>query len=311
MSNLVWIRGRKIINLIDIPIHPEAEIEKLLYNTEGILQDVILIQKRIKSGTGEEIPDLIGIDRENNVIIIELKDEPATAGIIPQVLKYAFWVENNPDSIKALWLEKKDRPEDFTPEWDKLNVKIRIIAPAFKQEVIRLINKINYDVELIEIKRFIDGENIFVLFDTLETAEETRKKTARGPGIYDRSFYEGEGFDQHAIEIFFSKVEEIKKLEKSKGWELTVNYNKGYVSFKYGFFNLFGVIFGTLKRVYIFFKVPKELAEDIKIDKGTEIFSYVDQWKEARYKIDSAEFDIGQLMPLFDAAYKHIVGNKK
>lgn len=311
MSNLVWIKGGRIINIIDKPIHPEEEIEKLLYNTKGILQDVILIQKRIKSGTGEEIPDLIGIDKENNVIIIELKDEPATADIIPQVLKYAFWVENNPDSIKALWLEKKDRPEDFTPEWDKLNVKIRIIAPAFKPEVIRLINKINYDVELTEIKRFIEGEDTFVLFNTIETIEEKPKKTARGTGTYDRQFYEEEGYNRQGIEIFFRKVGEIENLIKEKGWNLTVNYNKGYVSFKYGFPIVFGVTFITSKTVCIFFKIPKKLAEDIQKNKKIELFRYEDQWKEARYKIDSVDFNVKKLLPLFEAAYDYIVGNKK
>jgi len=108
MTNLVWIKGGEILNdMVDEPIHPESEIEKLVYNTKGILQDIILIQKRVKSNTGDEIPDLIGMDRENNVIIIELKDEPATSAIIPQVLKYAFWVENNPDSIKSTVARKK------------------------------------------------------------------------------------------------------------------------------------------------------------------------------------------------------------
>ncbi|MCX6818523.1 MAG: hypothetical protein NT129_00805 [Candidatus Aenigmarchaeota archaeon] len=310
MSNLVWIKNGKIINIIDKPIHPEEEIEKLLYNTKGILQDVILINKKIKSSTGKEIPDLIGIDKENNVIIIELKDEPVTADIMIQVMKYAFWVENNPDSIKALWLEKKDRPEDFTPEWDKLNVKIRIIAPAFKPEFIRLINKIGYDFELTEIKRFIEGEDTFVLFNTIETIEEKPKKTARGTGTYDRQFYEGEGYNRQGIDIFFRKVEEIENLVKEKAWDLTVNYNKGYVSFKYGFPIVFGVTFITSKTVCIFFKITKKLAVDIQKNKKIEIFRYEGQWKEARYKIDSVDFSVKKLLPLFEAAYDYIVGNK-
>jgi len=310
MSNLIWIKGERLLNMIDKPIHPEEEIEKLLYNTEGILQDIILIQKRVRSGSGGEIPDLIGVDRENNIIIIELKDEPATADIIPQVLKYALWVESNPDSIRALWLEKKDRPEDFTPEWDNLSVKIKIIAPAFKPEVIRLINKINYDVELTEIKRFIEGDDTFVLFNTLETSEEKPKKIARGVGIYDNEhFYEEEGYNRQSIKVFFRKVEEIKNLVQEKGWNLTLKHNKGYVSFKYGFPMVFGVTFGTTKRVVIFFKMSKRIFEGISNNKKMGV-DYDERWKEAGYIVDSPDFDVKKLMPLFEASYEYIVGGK-
>lgn len=313
MSNLVWIKDKKVLSdIVDEPIHPESEIEKLLYNTKGILQDIILIQKRIKSSTGEEIPDLIGVDKENNIIIIELKDEPATSSIIPQVLKYAFWVENNPDSIKALWLEKKEQfPEEFRPEWDNLNVKIRVIAPAFKPEFIRLINKVNYDIELTTIKKFNYENDEFVLFDTLEIEEEKPKKPARGSPIYDRTYYEGEGYDPLAIEIFFSKVNEIEKVIKEKGWNLNLNYNKGYVSFKYGYPNIFGISFMSFKTVAIFFKLTEKKAKEIQENNGIEIYSYSKQWKEARYKLNSVDFDIYKLMPLFEAAYKYIVGNQK
>jgi hypothetical protein len=312
MTNLVWIEdGEILIDMVDEQIHPESEIEKLLYNTKGILQDTILISKRIKSNTRDEIPDLIGMDKENNIIIIELKDEPATSAIIPQVLKYAFWVENNPDSIKALWLEKEDRPEDFMPEWDKLNIKIRIIAPEFRPEVIRLIYKINYVVELTELKRFNYENDSFVLFDTLEIPDDERKKTATGTDTYDKAYYEKEGYDPFAIETFFKKIEEVENLIKKKEWNLNLNYNKGYVSFKHGFPNLFGIYFMNLKTICIFFKIRKKQAEDIEINKNIKMYSYVDYWKEARYRIDSADFDINDLMPLFEAAYKNIVGRRR
>jgi hypothetical protein len=310
MSNLVWIKGRELeADMVDEPIHPESEIEKLLYNTKGILQDIFLIQKRIKSNTREEIPDLIGIDKENNVIIIELKDEPATSDIIPQVLKYAIWVEGNPDSIKALWLEKRDKPSDITPEWDNLKVKIRIIAPAFKPEVIRSINKINYEVELTVLKKFNHGDNSFVLFDTIEIVDEKKKKPAQGTGDYERAYYEAEGLDLQAIDIFFRKVEEIKKLAKDKGWNLNINYNKGYVSFKHGSPNLFGISFLNSRTVIVFFKIPKNQASEIAKNINIDMFNYSDTWKEARYVINSINFDIYKLMPLFEAAYEYIVGN--
>jgi len=47
-----------------------------------------------------------------------MKNVTVDASIIPQVLQYAFWAETNPDSIKSLWLECENKPDDLTISWD-------------------------------------------------------------------------------------------------------------------------------------------------------------------------------------------------
>ncbi len=60
------------------------------------------------------------------------------------------------------------RPEDIDIAWGNLTVRIVIIAPNLPPRVLRLANKINYPVDLLEIKRFsIEGDE-FILINQLE-----------------------------------------------------------------------------------------------------------------------------------------------
>jgi len=42
-----------------------------------------------------------------------------------------MWAETNPDSIKAIWLESKHKPEDIELDWDNLYVRAIVVAPGF------------------------------------------------------------------------------------------------------------------------------------------------------------------------------------
>ena len=46
--------------------------------------------------------DLVGLDKDNNIVIIEVKDEIVEESVISQVMEYAMWLESNPDLIKTL-----------------------------------------------------------------------------------------------------------------------------------------------------------------------------------------------------------------
>jgi hypothetical protein len=90
---------------------------------------------------------------------------------------------------------------------------------------------------------------------------------------------------------------------------LTRSNNKGYVSFKYGFFNVFGVSFTGTKSFCLFFKVPKETAERTRVD-GYDMQRYESQWNQVLYKAESGVIDLKKFESLFVAAYKNIVGEK-
>lgn len=307
MPNLFWKRpSEQTLNVTESPFSTEEELEEYLYKTRELLSDLFILKRQVRTGRGSDIPDLIAIDKEGSVVIIELKSGVATEEIIPQVLRYAIWAETNPDSIRALWLELPEKPEDINIPWDNLTVKILIIAPSILPRVLRLANKINYPVDLLEIKRFSIGEHEFILTNELEPEPEARVSIARGREIYDRDFYLT-NCNKASVPKFFETIEQIDKLVHEKKWDLEKKMNKYYVAYKYGFPQVFGVTWIGSKSFGLFFKLPKEKAQSMVIS-GITPHRYEEEWKQVLYKVESPEKDVRKLLPLFEAAFKHITG---
>jgi hypothetical protein len=298
-------KNGKTTNLLEKPFHPEEELEDLIFRTEGILGDLFIVTRQAHSQTKRDIPDLVAVDREDSVVIIEVKDEEANDSVVPEVLRYAIWAETSPDSVKNLWVEAKNKPEDLTPDWDNMNVRIIIVAPSFKETIPRLINKINYDTELVEIKRFVLGENTFVFLNRVPTESGQPSRVSRGRGEYDEAWY-NEYYNKDSVKIFFRIIDEVRRIVEQKGWKLAGKMNQGYFTFKYGFFGVFGVLFTSSKTVCLFFKVPQSVVDASRV--AVPLFRYQVEWKQALYKTDTLDFDVHKLLPIFEAAYKNIVG---
>jgi hypothetical protein len=63
------------------------------------------------------------------------------------------------------------------------------------------------------------------------------------------------------------------------------------------------------KSFCFFFKVPKNVSETTEI-KGQKIYRYDSQWKQALYKVENSSIGLSLFDPLFEAAYKNIVGDR-
>jgi len=309
MPNLFWKnKDKKTVNVVATPFKTEEEFENYIYGTKEILEDIFILKRQIRASGGKDIPDMVGIDKENNVVIIEMKNIEIDESIIPQVLRYAIWAEANPDSIKALWLECKDKPEDISINWDGISIKIIIIAPSIKLNVLKTVNKINYEVDLLEINKFAVGNNEFILVDKLEPEERQSIRITKGLGIYDKNFYL-KNYNNESVEVFFHTISKVEKLVKKQGWELEKKLNKGYAGFKYGFPNVFGITWVGSKTFCLFFKLPKGTADKIKIP-GIKPYRYEEQWNQVLYKVEGKDYSIQKLLPLFEASYKYITGIK-
>lgn len=293
----------------EIAMHPEEEIEKMIWENKGILPDISLLSRQVQSYGGADRIDLLGLDSDNNIVIIEVKDEEVDERVISQVMRYAFWVETNPDSVKTLYLEKKDKVEDFEFDWSQEpSIRILIVAPSFNQDVKKLISKVSYDIELIELKKFNDGKNDFIFVNQLDSQEIQPHKasTLKHTGEYNEEFYKSQR-NPNSVPIFMKVADLVEGYIKNKGWDLKRGNNKNYISFKYGFPNVCGVKWiGTLS-FGIFFKVSKEFAESINIPEFP-LYKYEEQWNEATYKVDSVNIDLKKLDDLFEASYKAISG---
>lgn len=304
MENLLWKVKNSTKTLSPTPFSSEEEFEKLVFHTPEILDDIFLIKRQIRGGSKNGIPDIIGIDNDGNICIIEMKNVAVDASVIPQVLEYAFWAEKNPDSIKTLWLERENKPEDLSISWDQFEVRILVIAPKIYQSTLDLVDKINYSVDLIEIKRWVDEDNQLLLVVKLESEKEHKKfRPSSGLETYDEEFYKKER-NPNSVKEFMKYTRELDKIIKTKKWQLEIKYNKQYCGYKTGFFNAFGIKWVGSKTFAFFFKITEQEAKKF----NNSITKYESQWKEAIYYIEPNKTKLEDFIPIFEYAYKKITG---
>jgi hypothetical protein len=304
MANLFLKTRAGTKSLLETPFKNEEEFEKTIFETSELLEDIFLIKRQVRGGNKSGIPDIVGLDNDGNVCIIEMKNVTVDASIIPQVLGYAIWAENNPDSIKSLWLQSDNKPDNLTIPWDTLQVRIIIIAPSILRSTLIAVVKITYQVDLIEVKRWVEGENQLLLLDKLEQEDKSRVKPASGLQIYDEAFYKHQ-YNKKSAEQFIKYVREVEKLVKQRGWALDIKFNKGYCGFKAGFFNVFGIQWIGSKTFAFFFKLTEREAKRMKIP----MTKYDTQWKQAMYYIEPGVTKTNSLLPLFELAYKKRAGD--
>lgn len=218
------------------------------------------------------------------------------------MLHYAFWAESNPDSVKSLWLECEDKPEDIEINWENLVVRILVIAPSIRRSTLNLVNRITYPVELIEVKRWVEGENAFLSVNKLEPEETTnRRRPVSGARNYDAAFYKSER-NSKSVDEFLAYAHELNELVQKQGWNLEMKFNRGYCGFKAGSFNAFGISWWGTKSFGFFAKMPKVDADKIR----PKAVNYSDRWKEAYYPIESGKTKAKDFLKAFAHAYERL-----
>ena len=304
MANLFWKNKQATKSLLATPFKSEDEFEKIIFETPEILEDIFLLKRQVRGGNKAGIPDIVGIDNDGNICIVEMKNVIVDASIIPQVLQYAFWAETNPDSIKSLWLESDNKPDDLSPSWDSFQVRIIIIAPKILPSTLDIVDKINYPVDLIEANRWVEADNQFLLVRKLEVEDKKNKpKPVSGLQVYDENFYQQE-YNKESAKHFLQYVKEVEDIIQKNNWQLETKFNKHYCGFKAGFFNAFGIKWVGTKTFAFMFKLSEAEANEIKIP----MTKYEKQWKEAIYYIDPKKTKASDFLKLFDKAYGKLTG---
>ncbi len=183
-----------------------------------------------------------------------------------------------------------------------------IVAPNIPISVLRLVNRIAYPVELLEISRFTSGKNEFVLINPRQPDAIPSITVTKGQQVWDETWYR-KNYNPSSVDAFIKTVHRIEKIIQDKGWRLETKYNKSYVSFKIWFPDRLGVSWLSSKSFCIFLKVPKAKADSIHIP-GIDILRYEKEWNQVLYKVEGTDYPLEELMPLFEAAYQNISGNK-
>ena len=262
MTHLFWKDKEGTKNLLSSDFTSEQEFENLILNHQELLgDDIFLITSQVRGGTKKGIPDIIGVDKDENVCIVEMKNVSVTSEIIPQVLEYALWAEQNPAEIKNLWLESNEQPEEYEIDFDKeYGVRIIIVAPLIEPSTALATEKINYPVDLIEVKRWSSDTNHFFLVNKIEPPDTKKPSPVRGKMVYDEEEYSKKR-NKESVKKFMALSKELLKISDDKNWQLQLNYRKHYCAIQYGTYNVYGLDWFGTKSFGIFVTLPKNIAE--------------------------------------------------
>jgi len=308
MLSLYWKHDGQTRSLIDKSFKSEAEFERYVFDNQDILGgDIFIIHRQIRTGSKQGIPDMLGVDQDARVCIIELKNQEAGDDILPQALSYAIWAETNPDSIKAIWLESKQRPEDVEIDWDKVEIRVILIAPSFSPTVPRMAGKIGYPIELVQVRCYCFEDEEFLLVEVLED-ESPKVSVTTVKGEWDWDFYESE-HGKEATAQFRQAVEAVAGFVQRQGWNVDYNLNKYYTGFKLGNRLVFDVAWGGTYAWKIRCRLPVETAESFQGD-DWELQSYDESYGAGVFRPVRPEApDISELEPLLVEAYKTVSGS--
>ena len=296
MANFIWKDGKSTVNLISKPYEHEEDFELEVMAENLLGNEIFILKNQIRGGKKRGIPDILAIDSDKNVCIIEMKNVSVDDEIVTQVIRYARWAEKSPDAIKNLWNES-EQPEEFEIDFDKYNVKIIIVAPKIKDEVLEMFDGLSkYEVNFLEINRWQHKKNNFYLVEERELSKKNEKiRTVRGKGTYDKEWYLSTAHNKTSVNDYFLTVGQLEKLSKSKKWPVLAKHNKNYFVLKYGFNNIGGIEWTSSKTFVVSLHVTHDVAKSIA-PKNAELYKTTK--RRTMYRLDKTS--IREFAPLFE-----------
>jgi hypothetical protein len=303
VANLFWRQDGDLETVASSDFDTEDELENYLKANPEVLGGLFILSNQPGANQGRDRPDLLAVDADGNVVVIEVKRGVATEDVVPQVLRYAIWAETNPDSLKALWLECESKPEELDINWDSLDVRVMVVAAGFTSQVLKLVNRIEYDTELVEVTRFRGSGRDFVLIRSRQPDEVQKHKPLAGRRDWGEATYR-ENHNGSSVDAFMKTVRWLQQTVSKRGWNLETKFNKNYMGFKYGFPLVFGVEWLSSLSFQLYFKLPPDGISQAELNKMPGI-RYQGSWKQYVAKIDSGT-DLSAFVPAMEAAYRHI-----
>lgn len=294
--------------MVNTPFETEEKLESFVYQNQDLLEDIFIFKRQIRSGNHQGIPDMLGVDQDGKICLLELKNVMVTEEVLPQILGYAIWAETNPDSIKALWLEAKHRPDDIEINWDNFELRVLIIGPTYRDNVLHMSQRIGYSVELLQLTRFVSEDEEFILIDQHENNPTRKVKTTKGMEAYGREYYEREHGAEPTAE-YMKAISEMEALAKQNGWLLETKFNKYHTGLMYGGAKPFGTIWGGTKAWTLHIRISEAEARAFECENWT-MHRYDVGWKLALFRKTNPQAHARELEPLLALAYEKITGKK-
>jgi len=165
-------KSGQLVEYQKVPVSKEEEIEDFIEHHPEILEkEMFVIGRQVETAEKTRI-DLLGLDKEGNLIIMELKKDKSPRDVVSQLLEYAVWAENiqyedlnriasskHLEGYENLW---KKYEKDFGSVPDYFNEKQRLYIVSEKidrktEQVTRYLRRQGVDISCIELN-FYENE---------------------------------------------------------------------------------------------------------------------------------------------------------
>ena len=88
------IKDNDVVEYQQTSVEKEIEIEEFLEKHPKVLdKDIFIIGRQVPTSTKTRI-DLMGLDKDGNVVLIEIKKSISVREVVSQILEYGVWAED-------------------------------------------------------------------------------------------------------------------------------------------------------------------------------------------------------------------------
>jgi len=225
------VKDGKLEKFEKISADEEKKIEDFIETHPNILgEDIFVIGKQVSTPVG--IPDILAIDKNGNLVIVELKKGLPARKIVAQILDYAVWGEDQRyEDLNKIAKEKHltDFP-DLYKKFEKMYGKIPepfnqlqrlyLISEEFDLktvEICRYLKRSGIDISCIAINFHKSAEHEIVDIDLVVGSEETKSEELGVDKSSQRLTWQ-ERFEQKATKDNQANITKfISKLESDFG----------------------------------------------------------------------------------------------
>ena len=306
MSRLIRIdQGGKLKQLEPAPFDNEVdELKSYIIKNPAVLGDnITIIAKELEIRSISKRLDILALEEFSKDIakpvVVELKNDEADTFSLLQVLGYASWVLNSPDSVYL----HASRLKYKVKEIDNSSVKVIIVAPAFKKELRELSRYITDSIEFgfLEFQRFADTNGDLLVLDW-KAHIMTPVSITRAQQDWNWEKYESElDINPQNIEIGKHLYNGLVQLNDRKEWGLSPVFRKYYIPFKYSWRNVVLIEYNA-KFCWLTVKLPKSPKELGLHTINPDLEEYEKKYKQYSFKVTTTDINIADFSDYIEKA---------
>jgi hypothetical protein len=211
-----------------------ADLENFVKNNPKVLGDLLIFSEQTISAGRDKRTDFLAVNKDGEVVIVELKKDLAGSNVLGQVLGYRLYWKNNLEAVKNLWNESKKKPEGVQPDFANFDPKVLLVAPEFEQELTKIASSEGLPIEFVEISRYQHETSTFVLANPIEP-QKIRVGAVTAQLDYDWDHYEKEIASKSSqVEVAKEIHAQLLGLAQKNSWDIVPKFNKYYIAFKHG-----------------------------------------------------------------------------